>query len=203
MSDKKDKIPMSKRFFPGLLPIIGDEKYNQVIERYHKLYLNHEFPGNKHLQLHLIEGILPGLALYQILRENGESQESALGFIDETFEKLFSINQRKMKKIGGIPFVYPLLRLLIKPVMGKYPSDGWKIDWKQNDKNAIRFDMKSCFYFDTLSKYGVPELTASYCLVDDFIYGNMSPYLSWERTKTIARGNDLCDFCFANVKNKI
>jgi hypothetical protein len=200
MSEKNNKIPMAKRFFPGLLPIIGDEKYNKVINRYHNLYSKHELPVNKHLRWHLIEGILPGFALYQTLRESGESQESALEIIDQIFEKLFSNNQRRMKKIGSLPFIYPLLRLLIKPVMGKYPAEGWKIDWKQIDKNSIRFDMKSCFYFDTLSKYGAPELTASFCQVDDFVYGNMSPYLSWQRTKTIARGNDYCDFCFARVK---
>jgi hypothetical protein len=200
MSKKNNDIPISKRFFPGLLPIVGDEKYNQVIARYHKLYSNHEVPKNPHLRRHLIEGILPGLALYQILRESGESQQNALAIIDEIFEKLFSDNRKMMGKIGKIPLIYPLLRLLIKPVMGKYPSEGWKIDWKQNDKNSIRFDMKSCFYFDTLSRYGVPELTASYCLVDDFIYGNMSPYLSWQRAMTIARGDAFCDFCFACVK---
>ena len=81
--------------------------------------------------------------------------------------------------------------------MRQYPPEGWDIDWKQNDKNAIRFDMKSCFYFDTFSKYGAPELTASFCQADDLIYGNMSPYLSWRRTMTIARGNAVCYFCFA------
>jgi hypothetical protein len=200
MYKKINEIPISKRFFPGLLPIIGDEKYNQVIARYHNLYSNYELPRNPHLRWHLIEGIIPGLALYQILRESGESQERALEIIGQTFEQLFSDSLKKMKKIGSIPFIYLLLRLLIKPVMRQYPSEGWKIDWKQNDKNAIRFDMKSCFYYDTLSKYGAPELTASFCHVDDFIYGNMSSYLSWQRTMTIARGDAFCDFCFARKK---
>ena len=70
------------------------------------------------------------------------------------------------------------------------------MDWVQNDKNAIRFDMKSCFYFDTLSQYGAPELTASFCRVDDLTYGNMSPHIKWQRSKTIARGEACCDFCF-------
>jgi hypothetical protein len=85
-------ISMSKRFFSGLLPIIGDEKYQQVRVRYRELYKKHEMPKNRALRWHLIEGILPGLAFYQVLRENGESQESALKIIDQTFERLFSDN---------------------------------------------------------------------------------------------------------------
>ena len=79
MSQKpKSEIPMSKRFFPGLLPLIGDESHKQVVARYRELFSSHERPNNRTLQRYLIEGILPGLAYYQILREGGKSQENAL-----------------------------------------------------------------------------------------------------------------------------
>ena len=196
MYKKISEIPMSKRFFPGLLPIVGDEKYKQVIARYQELFNKHELPKHPALQWHLIEGILPGLAFYQILRESGETQESALAMIDQTFEILFSDNFGKMKKLGRLSFIYPFLRIFIKPAMRQYPLEGWKIDWLQNDKNAIRFNMKSCFYFDNFSKYGAPELTASFCRVDDLTYDNMSPRIKWQRLKTIGRGETYCDFCF-------
>jgi len=189
--------PIPKRFFPGLLPIIGDKKYKRVISRYQKFCTSHEFPDNPRLRSHLIDGILPGLALYQVFRESGESQESALIVIDQTFEHLFSDKRVSMQKLGGIPFFYSILRFYIKPAMRQYPAEGWKIDWIQNDKEAIRFNMISCFYFDTLSRYGAPELTASFCKVDDFIYRDMSPKIKWERSQTIARGETHCDFCFA------
>jgi hypothetical protein len=195
--DSKIEIPMSKHFFPPLLAIIGKEKYERVYVRYRDLYANHDLPQNKFLRLHLIEGILPGLAFYQILRESGKSQESALMLIDHAFEQLFSDNVKKIKKLGRLSFIYPLLRLFIKTAMRPYPPEGWKIEWIQNDKNAIRFNMKSCFYHDILSKYGAAELTASFCHVDDLLYGNMSPALLWQRTMTIARGDAYCDFCFA------
>jgi hypothetical protein len=193
----KGDIPMSKHFFPALLPIVGDESYGQIMARYRDLYSHHDLPDNAIIQHHLTEGILPGLAFYQTLRESGKSQESALATVDQTFEILFSGKRRKMKKLGSLPFIYRVLRLYIKPAMRQYPPEGWKIDWIQNDKKAIRFNMESCFYFDTLSKYGAPELTAAFCQVDDFLYGNMSPYVKWQRSKTIGRGETYCDFCFS------
>ena len=201
MSQKIKDIPMSKRFFPSLLPIIGDEKYIQVVARYQNLLEKHKFAQPRALQRHLIEGILPGLAFYQVLREKRESQESALAVIDQAFEILFADNFARMKKLGRLRFIYPLLRIFIKPAMRQYPPEGWKIDWLQNDKNGIRFDMKSCFYFDTLFKYGAPELTASFCRVDDLTYGDMSPYIKWQRLMTIGRGEAYCDFGFLPVKD--
>jgi hypothetical protein len=198
--NSKKEIPMSKHFFPPLSAIIGKEKYERVYVRYRDLYANHDLPQNKFLRLHLSEGILPGLAFYQILRESGESQESALMLIEHAFEQLFSDNVKKMKKLGRLPFIYPLLRLFIKTALRPYPPEGWKIEWTQNDKKAIRFNMKSCFYHDVLSKYGAPELTASFCRVDDLTYENISSALAWRRTMTIARGDDYCDFCFARLK---
>jgi hypothetical protein len=192
-------ISMSKRFFPALRQIAGEAKYMMIIERCRELYANHDYPDNSTIKRHLIDGILPGLAFYQILRESGESQESALAIIDQAFELLFSNNQVKLKKLGRLPFIYPFLRLYIKPAMRQYPPEGWNLEWIQNDKNAIRFNMKSCFYYDTLSKYAAPELTASFCKVDDFIYENMSQAVKWQRSMTIARGNEYCDFCFASA----
>jgi hypothetical protein len=195
-------LSMSKRFFPGLWKIIGDQKYQQVNIRYRELYEKQRLPKNRALRRHLIEGILPGLAFYQVLRENGESQESALKIIDQAFERLFSDKFARMKLLGRLRFIYPLLRLYIKSAMRKYPPEGWKVEWLQNDQKAVRFDMKSCFYFDTFSKYGTPELTASFCQVDDFVYGHMSPYIKWQRSKTIGRGATHCDFCFSHQNNK-
>lgn len=200
MTQTSKKVVLSKRFFPGLLPLIKASQYNKVIVRYQEIFLNHEFPANPYLRWHLVEGILPGLALYQIFRESGASQEKALDNINLVFGQLFSDKVQKMKKLGSIPFIYSILRFFIKFFMRPYPSAGWIIEWKQNDKKAIRFDMKSCFYHDVLSKYGAPELTASFCRVDDLIYENMSPYLLWQRTMTIAKGDAYCDFCFSCKK---
>jgi len=193
-------VPFSRRFFPGLLSIIGDETYEWITARYRELHSSQEWPANPQLRWHLVEGILPGLALYQVLRESGESQDNALGKIDRAFEQLFSADVRQMRRIGRLPFALLFFRLSAKSFMRKYPPEGWQIEWRQNDKNGIRFDMASCFYQATLLRLGAPELTASFCRVDDLIYSEMSPYVAWQRTMTIAGGNAYCDFCFASTR---
>ncbi|MHB8088992.1 MAG: L-2-amino-thiazoline-4-carboxylic acid hydrolase [Anaerolineaceae bacterium] len=196
-------IPISKKFFPGFLPLVGQKQYERMLNRYYDLYANHDMPENPILKHHLVQGILPGLAYYQILREDGKLKESALEKINQAFETIYAGNIRSFQKIGKIPFIYGILRLYIKTAMREYPAAGWDMDWQQVDGDAIRFRMNTCFYFNTLSGYGAPELTASFCRVDDLIYGSMSAHVLWQRTQTIARGAEYCDFCFANAKRAV
>ena len=58
----KSEIPMSKRFFPGLLRIVGDEKYKQVIARYQELFEKHELPQPPPPKRHINEGNIEGHA---------------------------------------------------------------------------------------------------------------------------------------------
>ena len=200
MKTNPPSIPYSNRFFPAILPLVGQKQYDQILTRYSELYAKHEMPVNEILKTHLINGILPGLAFYQILLETGKSKEEALLKIDQVFEDLFAKDINKFQKLGRLPFVYTILRTYIKTAMRQYPADGWDILWQQVDGDAIRFKMNSCFYYNTLSAYSAPELTASFCRVDDLIYGGMSSQVLWQRTQTIARGAEYCDFCFANAR---
>lgn len=42
---------------------------------------------------------------------------------------------------------------------------------------------------------GCKELTSTFCLSDDRVFGNMSG-ITFERQGTIGRGSDKCDFYF-------
>ena len=198
MSQNSKKIPYSKHFFPALLPLTGQHQYSMIKKRYEELYCAVEIPKNPILHRHLVEGILPGLAYYQVLQQEGKDKQAALIKINEVFSILFFDHRKPLQTIGRLPFAYTLLRLYIRTAMKEYPPEGWDIDWKQVNRQAVRFDMKKCYYFDTLQKFSAAELTACFCAVDDLIYAEMSPHIIWDRTLTIGRGADHCNFCFRN-----
>ena len=58
-----------------------------------------------------------------------------------------------------------------------------------------RVDMMKCPYHDTCVAYGCPELCRCFCDSDDISYTGLHPKLIWERSMTLGRGNDRCDFC--------
>ena len=71
---------------------------------------------------------------------------------------------------------------------------GFASENKYLSKTEMRFDMVKCPYHDTCVKYGCPEIVKGFCDADDICYGNMHPKISWDRTKTIGYGDDICDF---------
>jgi hypothetical protein len=126
------------------------------------------------------------------------ADKGALDTLPENVDKLFELIaapfRRPMERLGRFPLIYPLLRLYIRTAVRQYPPEGWQTEWVENSREAIRFNMHTCFYFDNLSRYGAAELTASFCRNDDLVYDKMSPYLEWKRTQTIGRGAAICDF---------
>jgi len=63
-----------------------------------------------------------------------------------------------------------------------------------SEKEKCHIDMTVCPYFSNCVKYRCPELGTAFCNSDDVSYGNMHPKLFLGRIKTLARGNECCDF---------
>jgi len=189
-------IRLPKPFIRAVPQLFGAEQAGEIQARIQELSRECRLPADRQLRRHLQEFILPGLAVYQVLRAQGLDQAAALARVDELFELVAAPYRQQMQRLGRFPLIYPLLRLYIRVAMREYPAAGWQTEWVENSAQAIRFNMRSCFYVDTLSRYGAPELTACFCRNDDLIYEQMSPYLTWKRTQTIGRGAQYCNFCF-------
>ncbi|MFQ7202889.1 L-2-amino-thiazoline-4-carboxylic acid hydrolase [Waltera sp.] len=65
----------------------------------------------------------------------------------------------------------------------------------QTGNGVWRVDMMKCPYHDTCTEYGCQELCRCFCDSDDISYTGLHPKLIWERSMTLGRGNDRCDFC--------
>ena len=83
---------------------------------------------NRQLQWHLREFILPGLAVYQVLRAEGCTQAAALARMDEVLDLVTLPRRQQLERLGRFPLIYPLLRLYIRVALRQYPAPGWHID---------------------------------------------------------------------------
>jgi hypothetical protein len=169
--------------------------------RYGELYARRLHFGQPALRQHYEEGILPVLALYQALREEGDDQEAALAEMDRivaaTVER--SVRRRLVWVLGRLPDPYAVLRIANRWAMKhRYPPEGWRFEWVEDGERCIAYDARECFYVNVLTLYGAPELTAHLCAVDDLLYGDL-PGIAWERTKTLGRGDDRCNFRFCRT----
>jgi hypothetical protein len=173
----------------------------RVQARYDELYAHRLRFHHPALRRHLEEGVLPGLALYQTLREENEDQEAALAEIDRILATAVERSGRRklVQVIGRLPDPFAILRIANRWAMKRvYPPEGWRFEWVEDSDQCIAYDAHECFYLNMLTAYGAPELLAHLCAVDDLLFGDL-PGVSWERTKTLGRGDERCNFRFCRV----
>ncbi len=168
--------------------------------RYEALYNERPHFTHPALRWHLEQNILPGLALYQVLSKESNDRDAVLS---ET-GSLLAIGSRVFTKFVNmyryLPLPFAIIRKMIRASLLAFPHQGWDIEQIEASKTSFAFNIHRCFYLDILTAYGAPELTAMYCRLDDLLYTDWSPSIRWERTKTLGRGDDCCDFRWSHVE---
>ncbi len=171
----------------------------RVEQRYGELKVQRPVFDKAVFNSHVVGNILPGLALYQILREDGKDVKTALVEIDALFEAWFyqfpPLNMRLNQLMKFAPENFDIFRKLTLFAMDNaFPAPGWQYDIVQNDENSLAFDIHHCFYIDVLKQYNAPELTPVFCKLDDILMGAMPESIKWGRAQTIGMGAEYCNF---------
>ena len=177
----------------------GQEKSEAImakaLQRYDEL-LEENKDEAKECYMHTRERIYPAIACFDALLSEGVERKKAADFIVDYYKwrsgKLAPFIQKAFK----IPGLY---RIVPKFFMGMTEkSFGPKAGFASKDhfvsKDEVRLNMTRCPYFDKCKQYGCTEIVRGFCDADDICYGHMHPKLSWDRTKTIGYGYDVCDF---------
>ena len=151
---------------------------------------------SKELRSHSYKRIYPGIAVYEAMRAEGISQEKAIWYIREYFQRLAAKRvpffQRAIKTFG-LARKFPHL-FVVGVKKSCQPNAGFVYELPESHDNEARINIVRCPYFEICKRYGCPEITSAYCDSDDAGYGNLHPNLIWGRTKTIGHGGDCCDF---------
>ena len=162
-------------------------------------------PDNQALRVHLKENILPGLALYQVLlQEYDGDQSAALAEVDEAFRsETLTMYRLIFTPLKILPAPFRLLKFIFLRLMKQYPAEGWDIAYVEDSDDRIAFNITRCFYLNTLTAYGAPELTASFCKGDDLMAECFPPGIRFVRPHTLGRGDAVCDFQYCRNEKVI
>lgn len=185
---------------------VGKAKAAQIARSAQKRYeaLRAENSSDsKELRSHSYKRIYPGIAVYEAMRAEDISQEKAVWYIREYFQRLAAKRvpffQRAIKTFG-LARKFP--HLFVAGVKKScQPNAGFVYELPESHGNEARLNIVRCPYFEICKRYGCPEITAAYCDSDDAGYGNLHPQLIWGRTKTIGHGGDCCDFLLEYKEN--
>lgn len=186
-----DLLRISERRFP--------EEQLQIEKRARMLleqYCREEPASEKAVTMHTEKKIYPCIAFYKSVIEYTNQQQQAYAIIGDYFKKQCKVNAQQLQKLCRIPFAFRLVPGIMAQVIHKSfgEKSGFRMIDYETGGGTCHIDMIECPYFSNCKKYGCPELTTVFCDGDDVAYGNMHPKLSWERRKTLGRGNECCDF---------
>ena len=185
--DQADRIMKRKAFIKAEMDKAlpkkqSDELWRKAADRLAEILTRYSaLPKGVHT--HTDNFIFPSAAVYLTLKE--------------------AVGEEKGKKLARLMKIPGMSSLFIKvwdPMTKKMfgPDNGFKNVFYTKKKGEFRMDIIACPYYRYFGELGCPELTKIYCDNDERTYGNL-PGLKFERTGTLGKGADRCDFCIRKV----
>lgn len=167
------------------------EKFNVQLGQLQKLQPAIQ---NRALQAQWDNLISPGLALYRTMRTEGDqSREAVLDEVEILFEaSFFTFERRLVRLLNLLPDPYQLVRLGLRRMTINHYLPGAS-EVIEDSRNCFGVNTYRCFFLDILTQHDAPELIPLYCKTDDWL-ASAIPKVRWQRTKSLAEGDKLCDF---------
>ena len=151
---------------------------------------------SKKEKIHTEQMIFPRAAIYLQMIKYISCEES-ISLIEESVRIGVEPDRKRLHIATKNPFVRPLFFKIFHKMIGTmFNGDaGFKFAEIEFDSKHYRVDVLQCSYMEYCELLGCKELTGTFCLSDDRVYGDMCG-ITFERQGTIGRGNDKCDFYF-------
>ncbi len=153
----------------------------------------------KGVHIHTDSRILPSAAIYLTVKD-AIGPEKAYQIIEDAAIQGCAEIEKKLQRLMKLPGMQSLFIKAWDPLTKKIFSsgNGFQNVFYAKKKGEYRMDVTSCPYCRTFAELGCPELTRIFCENDERIYGRL-PGLKFERTGTLGKGAERCDFCIKKL----
>ena len=136
------------------------------------------------------------LSTYKVLQDIGYDKKTNL----DKFNKMWiDIGKRSMGNSAMIKLFYSgmsknkfLKDFKVKGLTRLNEPHGWKAELVKNDA-YMSYNIRQCGMFNWFSEQGYPELCKTFCEFD-YITAEYMTGLTFKREKTLANGDEMCDF---------
>jgi hypothetical protein len=195
-------MPHSKKWQRLLVNFYGSTTASSLVSKaltyYEQFSFQHAAEPNRNNRMILNKQILPGLSIYKALRDENDDQEKVLVEIEALFRQTFFTDRLQgIRLLNYFPNPFGIARFALKQMTAaKYIPGSQEVIVDNAECFAI--NVYRCFIFDILKIHNTPELTPLYCKTDDWL-ADALPTVSLERTKTLGRGDDCCDFRWCRI----
>ena len=189
----KKKVPMRAELERHLAKKDADVLWQQATEKLAAILTQYaSLPDG--MRFHTESRIFPSAAIYLTAKERlGESV--AYSIVENAAVELTDSLGKKLARLMRLPGMRTLYVRVWDPLVRKVfgPDNGFRNAFYPKRKDKYRMDVLACPYCRYFTELGCPELTRIYCENDERTYGHL-PGIVFERTGTLGKGADRCDF---------
>lgn len=143
--------------------------------------------------------IYSGLAAYEILREQGMSEEEAINVYDYmclTIRKLASFMYKTVDLFQGC---FDIVKKSFMDDLRASDAESMNVEILKNDDKVLEYRINRCLYYDTCTKHGYPEFTKVFCTHDLYSFGVLKKHAKFIRYSTLGEGGECCHDAIVKV----
>ena len=170
-----------------------NEKAQLIAQMNRLIKENQEYADSKNYG-HLCN-LLTSIAMIMVLEQNGRTREEAEKEVSEAMYEYIKPQIVSMKKLAGHGWFVRLLKISMPLKFKKTLGYGWSVEFPKCPSDTFTMITHKCIYQQLFAKYGMPEMTAGFCKVDDILYSDL-PRAEFIYTQQIGNGGDMCDYSY-------
>lgn len=170
-----------------------NEKAQLIAQMNRLIKENQEYADSKNYG-HLCN-LLTSIAMIMVLEQNGRTRKEAEKEVSEAMYEYIKPQIVSMKKLAGHGWFVRLLKISMPLKFKKTLGYGWSVEFPKCPSDTFTMITHKCIYQQLFAKYGMPEMTARFCKVDDILYSDL-PRAEFIYTQQIGNGGDMCDYSY-------
>ena len=190
------KIKQQKQIKAFLIEEFGTEKGSALSGRQEKMLdtlIQNTKNKSENQMKTLARTILPRIALYKCLSEEGFSEEDVYKYMRKyMLDKVAAKKHASTAKMELVPGFYAIYSRIFLKIMR---TTDLQESTQAHGSDYYDVTIKKCLWHTACVENGCENLCRLFCDVDDVTYGGLKK-IGFTRTKTLGYGGDCCDFHF-------
>ena len=185
---------ISQSRFRDLYKEWGEEDRALLIDKMNTLIReNSQYTDSKNYGF--LCNLLTSLAIVQVLESKGMPRKEAEQYTADAMYKFIEPQIKSMKKLASHGWFVRFLKLTMPLKFKKTLGYGWDVEFPKCGRDEFSMITHKCIFRQIFEKYGMPEMTAIFCKVDDILYSDL-PRADFLYSQQIGNGGTVCDYTF-------
>ena len=139
--------------------------------------------------------LLTSLAIVQVLESKGMARKEAEQYTADAMYKFIEPQIKSMKKLASNGWFVRFLKLTMPMKFRNTLGYGWDVEFPKCGRDEFSMITHKCIFHQIFEKYGMTEMTAIFCKVDDILYSDL-PRADFLYSQQIGNGGTMCDYTF-------